>query len=147
MIKSENMSGQLPSEILFGAILHGQEYGWTLGSFPAALSAADRLGIACLGGQFQFRVDNAVYEPYWISADSSERRAREIWSDYVHRSCGEVAESFQQALRTTDFRSVAREWSELRAKAEAGFDVLNALVFVAYFVTEREHESLSGMHE
>jgi hypothetical protein len=126
------MCGQLPSEILYGATLHGQEYGWTLDSFPAALSAADRLGLACLGGQFQFRVDNAVCEPYWISADSSERHTGEVWSDYVRRSCGEVAESFLQALRTTDFRSVAQEWSELRAKADEGFDVLSALVFVAY---------------
>jgi hypothetical protein len=46
-----------------------------------------------------------------------------------------------------DFRSVAQEWSELRAKADAGFDVLSALVFVAYFVTEREQKSLSGLRQ
>lgn len=107
MIESEDMGGELPNEVLVGATLHGQEYGWTLDSFPAALSSADRVRLACLGGQFQFRMDGAVYEPYWLSADSSERRSSEIWSDYVHRSCGEVAEAFQQALRTTDFRLVA----------------------------------------
>jgi hypothetical protein len=138
------MSGQLPSEMVFGATLRGKEYGWTLNSFPVALAAADRLKLACLGGQFQFRVGDAVYEPYWISADSSERRSGETWADYVHRSCGEVAESFQQALRTTDFGAVARQWPDLGAKAE---DVLNTLVFVAYFVTEQEHYSLSALHE
>jgi hypothetical protein len=130
------MSGQLPNEVLAGATLRDNEYGWKLDSFPAALSAADRLGIACLGGQFQFRVDDAVYEPYWLSADSAERRAGEVWSDYVHRSCGEVADSFRHALQSTDFRSVAKEWADLARKAEA--DVLNTLVFVAYFVSEDE---------
>ncbi len=87
-----------------------------------------------------------MYEAYWIAADSSERRRDEMWSDYVHRSCGEVAESFQLALRTTDFESVAQEWLELRSKVTAGSDVLHALVFVAYFVTEPEHNALSMSH-
>lgn len=143
MFESDVMSGELPSEMLAGAVLRGQEYGWTLESFPAALAAAERLQFACLGGQFQFRVGDVVYEPYWISADASERRSGEAWLDYVRRSCGDVAASFQQSVLSTDFRAVAGKWPELRAKAEAGVDVLTVLVFVAYFVTEEEHRSLS----
>jgi hypothetical protein len=109
MLESELMSDQLPSEIVVGATLRGQEYGWTVDSFPAALRAAERLELACLGGQFQFRVGDEVCEPYWVSADSSERRRSEGWSNYVHRSCSEVAEAFERLVRTTDFRAVARE--------------------------------------
>lgn len=127
--------------------VRGEEYGWTVESFPAALRAAERLDIACLGGQFQFRVGDAVYEPYWVCADSSDRRPGEGWSYYVHRSCGEVSEAFEGLVRTTDFRAVARGWPELRGTADAGLDVTRTLVFVAYFVTEQEYDSLSDAKE
>jgi hypothetical protein len=141
------MSVQLPSEITIGAILRDTEYGWTVDSFPAAVRAAERLEIACLGGQFQFRVGETVYEPFWISTDPSARRPGEGWSNYVCRSCREVGRAFDVLVRTTDFRAVAREWQDLRDKADAGLDTMQTLVFVAYFVTEQECGSLSRPRE
>jgi hypothetical protein len=147
VLESKLMSAQLPSELAAGATLRDQEYGWTVDSFPAAVRAAERLEIACLGGQFQFRVGDAVYEPYWVCADSVERQPGEGWSNYTYRSCGEVGQAFERLVRMTDFRAVAREWQELRGATEAGLDVMCTLVFVAYFVTEQEYDSLSHAKE
>jgi hypothetical protein len=137
------MSDPLPSDVAAGSTLRGEEYGWTLSAFPAALTAAERLGLACLGGQFQFRLDDAVYEPFWTSADSSERHDGEDWSSYVHRSCGEVAVAFQRVLSTTDFQELGRAWPDVSARVDGGLDIKRTLVFVAYFVTEPELNSLS----
>jgi len=48
----------LPPDISRGATLRGNEYGWNIPSFPEALASAETLGYACLGGQFQFRLDD-----------------------------------------------------------------------------------------
>ncbi len=50
----------LPPEMLVGALLRDNEYGWKLSAFPAALAAAEKYELACLGGQLQFRVDSSV---------------------------------------------------------------------------------------
>ena len=135
----------LPAELTQGASLRGEEYGWGIRRFPAALVTAERLGLACLGGQFQFRFDDATYEMYWLSADPGERLAGEIWADYVHRSCSEVAKGFDRLVGATDFPTIIRELpSDLHDKVMAPeFDVTRVLVFVAYFVTEQEFVSLS----
>jgi hypothetical protein len=66
----------LPTEIAQGATVRGNEYGWTLDAFPPALARAQALGHACLGGQFQFRLDDGTYEMYWLNADSNDRHVR-----------------------------------------------------------------------
>ena len=71
------MDWSLPAELAAGASVRGEEYGWEIACFPAALATAERLELACLGGQFQFRFDDAVYEMYWLSADPTERLAGE----------------------------------------------------------------------
>jgi hypothetical protein len=78
----------LPPDISQGSALRGNEYGWTLSSFPDALARAEAHGYGCLGGQFQFRLDNGrTCEMYWLDADSKERGYGESWVDYCHRSC------------------------------------------------------------
>jgi len=139
------MGHPLPAELGQGASVRGEEYGWEVARFPAALITAERLGLACLGGQFQFRFDDATYEMYWLSADPAERFAGELWEDYVHRSCGEVAKGFDRLVGTTDFSRILRELpSDLHDKVmSAAFDFTRALIFVAYFVTEQEFVALS----
>jgi hypothetical protein len=139
------MDWSLPAELAAGASVRGEEYGWEIACFPAALATAERLELACLGGQFQFRFDDAVYEMYWLSADPTERLAGEAWTAYVHRSCSEVAKGFDRLVATTDFPLVFRELpSDLRDKATAdAVDPTRVLVFVAYFVTERAFVDLS----
>jgi hypothetical protein len=139
------MGCALPAELEEGASLQGDEYGWEIARFPTVLVTAERLGLACLGGQFQFRFDDTTYEMYWLSADPAERLADEKWAGYVHRSCSEVAEGFGRLVTTTNFARIAQELpSDLHDRATAaGFDFTHALVFVAYFVTEQEFVSLT----
>jgi len=132
----------LPVEVSLGASLRGQEYGWPIRAFPAAIAAAERYNLACLGGQIQFRFENAIYEAYWLTANSSERLPQELWSEYVRRSCREVETKFNDLVATLDVQRVINEWPALDALVTAGSDPLEALVFVAYFVTEPEYISL-----
>jgi len=68
-------------------------------SFPSALAKAQAGGYACLGGQFQFRLDDgSTCEMYWLNADSTERTGGETWADYSRRSCAEVLHRFQYLM-------------------------------------------------
>ena len=40
---------ELPSEVLAGASLSGNEYGWSIETFPSALQKGCDLGYGCLG--------------------------------------------------------------------------------------------------
>jgi hypothetical protein len=127
----------LPTDVLEGAVLRGNEYAWTPESFPIALERAEAHGLACLGGQFQFRLNDATCEMYWLAADSKERIAGELWADYCRRSCSEVRENFDCVLSKTDFSKEASGWN-LPPTATRN------LVFVAYFVTEAELAGLES---
>ena len=127
------MEEPLRSEITQGATLRGNEYGWSISSFPDALARAEAHSYACLGGQFQFRLDDgSTCEMYWLAADSKERTHGESWVDYSHRSCSEVLNEFQHLASATDFRKEALSWPS------AQIDTTKSIVFVAYFITEAE---------
>ena len=122
----------LPPDITQGATLRGNEYGWSVSSFPSALAKAQAGGYACLGGQFQFRLDDGTTcEMYWLNADSADRTGDEAWADYSRRSCTEVLERFQYLMSETDFGKEASSWP-------VQIDPIRNLVFVAYFVDETE---------
>jgi len=127
----------LPPEVANGASFRGNEYGWQLSAFPEALTQARSRGFACLGGQFQFRLPDSTCEMYWLSADPTDRRLGEGWSDYSERSCSEVLSKFDALVSKTDFAKEAAGW---RLEVNAVKD----LVFVAYFVTESEFAELSA---
>jgi hypothetical protein len=73
------MDDVFPPDVLQGAELRGKEYGWSVLSFPDAVARAEARGYACLGGQFQFRLDDGTCEMYWLAADSKERARGESW--------------------------------------------------------------------
>jgi hypothetical protein len=136
-----NANHMLPTGIAEGATLRGNEYGWIPSAFPSALVKAEAHGYACLGGQFQFRLpDGGTCEMYWLKADAAERRPKEPWSDYAHRSCSEVRQEFERLMTTSDFKSEASNWPRFRDEIEQ--KVSDVLVFVAYFVTESEYANL-----
>ena len=135
------MHALLPPEIALSATLCGNEYGWSLSTFPDALAAAERLAFACLGGQVQFRFENSIFEAYWLNADSSDRLPEEDWQKYVRRSCREVSEAFESIVQCVDLRQTANEWPSLKLLVDAGVDRQSATVFVAYFVTEPEYRA------
>jgi hypothetical protein len=122
----------LPPEIAQGASFRGNEYGWNVQSFPKALAKAESLGYACLGGQFQFRLDDCTCEMYWLNADSKERTAAESWADYSRRSCAEVLDKFQHLMSSMDFGKEAAGWPSVQ------IDPAKHLAFVAYFVRESD---------
>lgn len=127
----------LPPDVLEGATLRGNEYGWSVSSFPHAVARAEANGYGRLGGQFQFRLeDGSTCEMCWLNADSEERHRGESWPNYVHRSCSEVLDAFRHLLSDTDFRKEVSNWS-------VQINTERDLVFVAYFVTENEWVSLS----
>ena len=123
------MEFSLPDEIANGASLRGNEYGWPIHVFPKALEKARTAGFCCIGGQFQFRLQDGTYEMHWLSADSSDRRDAEPWPAYSNRSCLEVLGKFEDLVAKTDFVKEAAGW-KLQANAAAD------LVFVAYFESE-----------
>jgi hypothetical protein len=132
------MDDELPSEIAEGATLQGGEYGWSVPVFPRALSRAEVSGYACLGGQFQFRIDDdSTCEMYWLNADSNDRTGGESWAEYSHRSCSEVLQKFQLLVNETDFGKEAASWP-------FQIDPIKNLVSIAYFVREPEWVSLSA---
>ena len=135
------MRAGLPPEILLGATLRDNEYGWKLSAFPAALAAAESYELACLGGQLQFQFESSVAEAYWCNADSSERMPKEPWRDYVQRSCNEVKEKFTQLIRDLDVQKLVAEWPTLSTLLSRR-DPEAVLLFVAYFVTEQEYLAL-----
>jgi hypothetical protein len=132
------MEHKLPPEIVKGARLRGNEYGWEVLSFPEALTSAIVQQYACIGGQFQFRLETGTCEMYWLSADSDSRRAGEAWVEYSERSCSEVRSGFEKLISETDFRKQAEEWLPVREAMAQGIDPIQRLVFVAYFVDEAE---------
>jgi hypothetical protein len=129
----------LPPEIAKEASFRGNEYGWPIPAFPDALIKARSLGFACLGGQFQFRFPDGTYEMYWLSANSSDRRDGESWSEYANRSCTEVMEKFSQLVPKADFVKEAARWH-----LDGG--ALEKLVFVAYFESELTFAEISATH-
>jgi hypothetical protein len=135
---SDETSNTFPTIITQGATLRGKEYGWEIDAFPNALAHAERLRYACLGGQFQFVLQDATCEMYWLSADSSERANDEPWPTYSRRSCSEVLSGFQRLVTNTDFKKEASQWPIVKAAVADGLDPMSALIFVAYFVSEAE---------
>lgn len=134
-MKSDSSPGALPTLLSQGAICRGGEYAWALNAFPAALQNAPDLGYACLGGQFWFLLsDGSLYEPFWLEANSAEKGATEVWSDYKSRSCQEVAAAFDALVKNTAFEKEAAQFESLQSP----FSIL----FNAYFVTEAELAAL-----
>lgn len=133
----------LPPELVQGAICRDKEYAWDLAEFPSALDTAARLGYACLGGQFWFLLpDNSLYEPYWLDADSTNRRPGEPWGAYARRSCKEVLDRFNTLVDETDFAEEALKFSYFEPLTMDDFGSTLRLLFNGYFISEQEFTSL-----
>jgi hypothetical protein len=127
---------ELPSDLTKGASLRGHEYAWPLDAFPAVLAQAQLLGLACLGGQFQFRTPDSICEMYWLNADSADRSPDEAWDRYVARSCGEVLSAFTTLASATNFNVEASRWSAVPELSGMSATPEQYLCFVADFVEE-----------
>ena len=126
----------LPQNLLKNAIAANNEFGWKIEHFEQALSVATSCGLACLGGQFQWRVLSGACEAYWLNADSAERLESESWSQYVVRSNEEVRRNFNLLISTVDFEQESNRFELLKSEKQKGTDLNSYLIFVAYFVGE-----------
>jgi hypothetical protein len=114
----------------------GGEHAWRQSDVEEAIGAARKAQLGCLGGQVQFQSRDGICEAYWLNFDPPARLESESWQDYVSRSADQALDGFRRVCRETDFRSVAREWEFLRTKIEHGYDPIDDLWFVLYFVNE-----------
>jgi hypothetical protein len=57
---------------------------------------------------------------------------------YCERSCSEVKSGFEKLVSEADFPKQALGWQLVRNAIDQGLDVMQMLVFVAYFVDETE---------
>jgi hypothetical protein len=132
----------LPPEVVEGASVQGNEYAWSLEAFPEALRKACEVGVACLGGEFQFVVRGGIYEMYWLSVDPDDRGPDEAWTEFQIRSCRQTLELFNARVAETDFVQEARRWRRVRWLSGRGAKALGHLRFVADFVSEEQYEAL-----
>jgi hypothetical protein len=134
-------SATLPENMLENASIQ-DEIGWKMNSFPLILHRAREHGLACLGGQFQFRFEDGTCEMYWLCADSKDRELDESWESYVHRSTDEVSRNFSRVCENANFEKEIDKFEFVRIKREEGIDPMQHLWFVASFVTESEYNDL-----
>ena len=128
-----------PEASLYEATLKDREYCWKPDDFPRALTEATTAGLVCLGGQFQFQLPEGTCEMYWLAADSAPQQKTESWQEYVTRSNSEVKLKFEQLRKETDFMAEADSFVLLQEKKKQGIDLVKALWFVAYFISENEN--------
>jgi hypothetical protein len=133
---------ELPPEVAAGATRHGNEYAWSLDTFPTALEKACALGFACVDGEFQFVTPKGIHAMYWLSVESDDRYRQESWAEFQSRTCRETLERFNKRLIETDFAQEARQWGKVRELSGRGAKPLDYLRFMAYFLTEEEYEAL-----
>jgi len=126
---------KLPEAILNLADRSSNEEAWRIEDVPRVLDLASEYGLACIGGQFQFRGLIGTAEMYWLNADSLPQLPEEDWEPYVERANSEVRESFDRICRETDFDAEAMTWEHIRESLASGVlsDPKEHLYFVAYF--------------
>jgi len=66
------------------------EPAWRRRDLDRLASAASDAGLATLGGQAQFRLNDSVFELFWCDYDPTPRREVEAWARYADRSWKEL---------------------------------------------------------
>lgn len=137
----------LPEQVRQRAIIRNSEYSWRMADVEEAIEAARAAGLLCLGGDVQFHVEAGVFEAYWLSFASSDRRHEESWNQYVDRAAAEVVSLFRRRCREVDFVQVAKECSSILKQIEDGqLDPLEHLVFTLCFAMEETLEELTDRY-
>jgi hypothetical protein len=114
----------------------GGEHAWRQSDVEEAIEAARKAQLGCQGGLVPFQSRDGTCEAYCLDFDPPARLENESWEAYVSRSNDQALDGCRRVCRETDFRSVAREWEFLRTKIERGYDPIDDLWFVLYFVND-----------
>jgi hypothetical protein len=80
----------LPQELLSSASRRGNDYAWRWKDILPVASAAEKAGLACAGGQAQFRSPDGTFEINWKSFTPEGKRADETREEYLIRSWKET---------------------------------------------------------
>jgi hypothetical protein len=80
------MNDILPPDMLQGATLRGNEYGWSVSSFPDALAKAEAYGYACLGGLFASCLLRSAHPPQREGVLLVTKRRQVSRDDRCHRA-------------------------------------------------------------
>lgn len=125
----------LPKNLISKAsITPGGEYAWKMDDIPKVIEAARIAGLANLGGQPQFQDPIGTAEPYWLNFDSSDRKVKENWQQYVDRTAVETLEEFKQLCKETDFEEEGvKNWKHIKEAKQKGLNINEHLWFVLYF--------------
>ncbi len=134
----------LPASIKERVVLSGNEWGWRSDDVLDVLEAADKIGLANLGGQVQFVFADGTCELYWLNIDPKERSESEEWAHFAKRSIAESRENFLRLSNSTNFVDEGIEnFKFLKRKAqEPGVDLSRSLIFILYFISEEEYAQL-----
>ena len=80
----------LPQELLSSASRRGNVYAWRWKDILRVAFAAEKAGLACGGGQAQFRSPDGTFEINWRSFTAEGRRGDETREQYLLRSWKET---------------------------------------------------------
>lgn len=112
------------------------EPAWSIRDLPSILQEAESLGLACVGGTFQFRTENHTAEMYWLSTETAPRATSESWPDYCKRAREETSRQVEAIMTSTDFQAEAKNWKPILSQLELeDSNAADYLVFVASFDT------------
>lgn len=87
------------------------------------------MGMACLGGTFQFRTPLHTIEMDRLRMETSDRLVGEPWADYCQRTRAEMVEQVDSLLKATDFEAETHRFRMNDYLREHGRTALEFLVF------------------
>ncbi len=126
--------GLLPEHIRMKAATAGGEYAWRPSDVEDVIRAGRSIGLACIGSEIQFQLEEGICEPEELGFDSGEPRESEPWQEYVDRAAADMILKFRKRLTETDFVEVAKRWPFLKSKfADKTFNIDDHVWFVLYF--------------
>ena len=132
MVRHEEL---LPTAVLEGATLRGNEYAWPLEAIPKVILAAQQVGLINVGGQLQFRLPAATCECYWIEVDTLRVMPHRLTTrEKIDWTAREALKQFEELPRQWDFLAEGKKFFSyaLGDYVSGGGDPLRVMSFVWY---------------
>jgi hypothetical protein len=131
---------RLPKTLIDIAIKSSNEYGWRKNDVLDVIEAAKNVPMGTVGGQVQYVLPDATCELYWLSYDSSDRKANEDWLAYCDRSAFECSEKFKQLLSVEIQSDAINSFPGTLTNNGKAIDNLNDYqIFILYFNDMETH--------
>ena len=103
MTYSSDLVALLPRALQDASDHDSGEPAWRQDDVVTVMQAAQRLSLANLGGEVQFRFPDKVCELYWLCyGPKIDRQPNESWEDCVLRTANDSISQFQRLIQTVD---------------------------------------------